>query len=286
MRDWGTWSPEWRPQKPTPPAATQQSIQREWWVCPRAKNSSLISKVLFPSGPVRSIRQVIVISQAHRDLESSPVDLTVKNLPVVQETRVQYLGWKDTLEKEVVIHCSIPAWRIPWTEEPDGLQSIGRKDLDTTERLTLWLSSDLEGLLHLSWSLKNYRQLYGHTKFTAFLSQVLSPGDQGRKSAFQTSPGPSTCLKWSESESRSVMSDSLRPHGFLHCRWILYQLNHKGSPRTLEWVAYPFSSRSSQPRNQTKVFCIAGRWILYQLSYDPPAYPAGFCIILKPHHCK
>ena len=74
--------------------------------------------------------------------------------------------------------------------------------------------------------------------------------------------------------------------GLLHCRWILYQLNHKGSPRTLEWVAYPFASRSSKPRNQTKVFYIAGGWILYQLSYDPPAYPAGFCIILKPHHCK
>ena len=39
---------------------------------------------------------------------------------------------------------------------------------------------------------------------------------------------------------------------------ILYQLSHKGSPRILEWVAYPFSSRSSQTRNQTRVSCIAG----------------------------
>jgi len=39
--------------------------------------------------------------------------------------------------------------------------------------------------------------------------------------------------------------------GLLHCRQILYQLSHKGSPRILEWVAYPISSRSSQPRNQT-----------------------------------
>ena len=45
--------------------------------------------------------------------------------------------------------------------------------------------------------------------------------------------------------------------GLLHCRQILYQLNHKGSPRILEWVAYPFSSRSSQPRNRTGVSCIA-----------------------------
>ena len=46
--------------------------------------------------------------------------------------------------------------------------------------------------------------------------------------------------------------------GVLHCRQILYHLSHKQSPRTLEWVAYPFSSRSSWPRNQTRVFCIAG----------------------------
>ena len=48
--------------------------------------------------------------------------------------------------------------------------------------------------------------------------------------------------------------------GLPHCRWILYQLSHKGSPRILEWVAYPFSSRSSRPRNRTGVSCIAGRF--------------------------
>ena len=46
--------------------------------------------------------------------------------------------------------------------------------------------------------------------------------------------------------------------GLLHCRRILYQLSHEGSPRILEWVAYPFSSGSSQPRNWTGVSCIAG----------------------------
>ena len=46
--------------------------------------------------------------------------------------------------------------------------------------------------------------------------------------------------------------------GLLHCRQILYQLNHKGSPGILEWIAYPFSSGSSQPRNRTGVSCIAG----------------------------
>ena len=97
--------------------------------------------------------------------------------------------------------------------------------------------------------------------------------------------------KWL-SESCSVVSDSLRPHGLqspwnspgqntgvgshfllqgifltkgldpglLHCRWILYQLNHQGSPRILEWVIYPFSSGTSQPKNWTGVFFVAGRF--------------------------
>ena len=58
--------------------------------------------------------------------------------------------------------------------------------------------------------------------------------------------------------------------GLLHCRWILFQLSQKGSPGILEWVAYPFSSRSSQPRNWTGVSCTAGRfftnWTLRELS--------------------
>ena len=50
---------------------------------------------------------------------------TVKNLPAVQETWVRFLGREDPLEKAVATHSSILAWRIPWTEEPDGLQSMG-----------------------------------------------------------------------------------------------------------------------------------------------------------------
>ena len=97
-----------------------------------------------------------------------------------------------------------------------------------------------------------------------------------------------TIQEWSE--SRSVESDSLQTHGLyspwnspgqntragrcsflqgifptqrsnpglLHCRQILYQLSHQGSPKILEWVAYPFSSGSSWPRNRTGVSCIAG----------------------------
>ena len=49
----------------------------------------------------------------------------IKNLPAMQETLVQSLGWEDSMEKGMVTHCSILAWRIPWTEEPGGLQTTG-----------------------------------------------------------------------------------------------------------------------------------------------------------------
>ena len=51
--------------------------------------------------------------------------LVVKNLPTVQETQVQSLGWEDPLEKGMATYSSILTWRIPWTEEPSGLLSIG-----------------------------------------------------------------------------------------------------------------------------------------------------------------
>ena len=98
------------------------------------------------------------------------------------------------------------------------------------------------------------------------------------------------------------MSDSLRPHGLYspwnfpgqntgvgslsllqgifptqgsnlglpHCRQILYQLSHQGSPKILEWVAYPFSSGSSRPRNQTRVSCIAGRFFTNWATREAP----------------
>ena len=52
---------------------------------------------------------------------------SVNHLPAIQETWVQFLGWEDPLEKEMATHSSILAWRIPWTEEPGGLQSMGHK---------------------------------------------------------------------------------------------------------------------------------------------------------------
>ena len=58
---------------------------------------------------------------------------TVKNPPAMQEVWVRSLGWEDPLEKEMAALSSTLAWRIPWTEEPGGLQSMGSRELDTTE---------------------------------------------------------------------------------------------------------------------------------------------------------
>ena len=63
----------------------------------------------------------------------------VKNLPAVQETRLQSLGQEDPLENGMATHSSILAWRIPWTEEPGGFQSMGHKESDMTKQLTLSL---------------------------------------------------------------------------------------------------------------------------------------------------
>ena len=58
-------------------------------------------------------------------LLSSLVAQRIKHVPAMRETQVQSLGWEDPLEKETATHSSILAWRIPWREEPVGLQSTG-----------------------------------------------------------------------------------------------------------------------------------------------------------------
>ena len=57
--------------------------------------------------------------------KASLVAQTVKRLPAMWETQVRFLGREDPLEKEMAIHSSTLAWKIPWTEEPDRLQSMG-----------------------------------------------------------------------------------------------------------------------------------------------------------------
>ena len=65
-------------------------------------------------------------------LRASLVVQLVKYLRAMQETQVWFLGQEDPLEKEMATHSSILAWRIPWTEEPGRLQSMGSQESDTT----------------------------------------------------------------------------------------------------------------------------------------------------------
>ena len=62
---------------------------------------------------------------------ASLVAQTVENLPAMHEPLVQSLSWEDPLEKEMATHISILAWKIPWTEEPDRLQSMGLQKTQT-----------------------------------------------------------------------------------------------------------------------------------------------------------
>ena len=120
-----------------------------------------------------------------------------------------------------------------------------------------------------------------------------------------------------ESESCSVVSGSLRPQGLHspwnspgqntgvgilsllqgifptqvsnpglpHCRRILYQLSHKGNPRILEWVTYPFSRLSSRPKNRTRISCIAGRFLSLGSWFLPCITPPS-CFCCHTSYCS
>ena len=82
----------------------------------------------------------MLFRSSEADLDFSPgipfraslVAQSVKNLPAMQETQVRFLVQEDPLEKEMATYSSVPAWRIPWTEEPGRLQSVGSQESDTT----------------------------------------------------------------------------------------------------------------------------------------------------------
>ena len=71
-------------------------------------------------------------------MDCSPLGSSVHGIfqaRVLQETHVQFLGWEGPLEKEMATHSSILAWRIPWTQEPGRLQSMGSQESDMTQQL-------------------------------------------------------------------------------------------------------------------------------------------------------
>ena len=76
----------------------------------------------------RSVLNLVMVN-----IWASLVLRKVKNLPAMQDTQVLPLGWKDPLKKEMATHSSILAWRIPWTEDPEGYSPRDFKELDMTE---------------------------------------------------------------------------------------------------------------------------------------------------------
>ena len=82
----------------------------------------------------------------------SLVAQTVKRLPAMRETRVLFLGQEDPLEKEMAIHSSTLAWKIPWMEEPDRLQSMGSQRGGHTERLHFHFIATLEKISPYRWA--------------------------------------------------------------------------------------------------------------------------------------
>ena len=70
-------------------------------------------------------RKMVPMNPFARQQRASLGAQMVKNLPAMEETQVRSLSWEDPLEKEMATHFSIPAWRIPCTEEPGGLQFMG-----------------------------------------------------------------------------------------------------------------------------------------------------------------
>ena len=75
-----------------------------------------------------------------------PGDSVVKNPPAMQETQVQSLDWQDPLEEEMATHSRILAWKIPWTEKPGRLQSMGSQSQTRLKRLSTHLHMCLQDL--------------------------------------------------------------------------------------------------------------------------------------------
>ena len=101
------------------------------WVLTKMQRQFSRERIIFYTNcagttghPYRAITQLLAASNGE-PLVAITGGSAVKNLLAVQETQVQSLGQEDPLEKEMVIHSSVSAWRIPWTEETSRLQPIG-----------------------------------------------------------------------------------------------------------------------------------------------------------------
>ena len=145
----------------------------------------------------------------------SVVSQMVQNLSAVQETWVQSLGWKAPLEKEMATHSSILARRIPWTEEPGGLQSVG-----------------LQRVGH-NWVANTYTQWFSRVQDEVAQSCPIlyDPMDSCPPGLLHPwdSPGKNTGVGCHFLLQGIFPTQGLDPDGDLHCRQMLYPLSYQGS---------------------------------------------------------
>ena len=120
----------------------------------------------------------------------------------------------------------------------------------------------------ISWSQSLHLLISSENESCSVLSDSLQP--QGLYSPWN-SPGQNTGMGSLSLLQGILPTQGLNP-GLLHCRQILYQLSQQGSPRILEWVVHPFSSGSSQPKNQTGVSCTAGEFFTNWATRKAPSY--------------
>ena len=117
-----------------------KNVQKTMQLCPFHMLERLCSKI-FNARHQQYLNQEIADVQA--GFGTSLVAQTVKHLPTKQETQVQSPGWEDLLEKEMATHSSILVWKIPWTEEPGRLLSMGLQSRTRLSDFTFTFSGKL-----------------------------------------------------------------------------------------------------------------------------------------------
>ena len=147
---------------------------------------------------------------------------------------------------------------------PHGLHGPWNSPGQNTVVGSLSLLQGIFPTQQLNWGLLHYRQILNQLSYKGSpeseIRSVVSDSLQplGLYSPWN-SPGQNTVVGSLSLLQGIFPTQGLNP-GLPHCKWIIYQLNHQGSPRILAWVAYPFSSGSCWPRIWTGVSCIAGRF--------------------------
>ena len=156
------------------------------------------------------------------------------------------------------IRASVSATVLPMNTQgwfPVGLTSLSSLLSKTLalKSLLQYHSSNALVLWHSAFFMDQFPYWYMKVKVAQSCPTFCDPMDCSPWYFLGQNTGVDSCSLLKE----IFPTQGLNP-GLPHCRQILYQLSHKGSPKILEWVAYPFSRGSSQPRNQTRVSCIAG----------------------------